>query len=74
MAAKVRAAVHLARNAGQVTMSPAAASDWARIYPVLSADHPGLLGSLIARAEAQVVRLAMLYALWTASPKLSESM
>jgi hypothetical protein len=45
-------------------MSPETASAWETIYPDLSADRPGLLGSLTARAEAQVVRLAMLYALW----------
>lgn len=33
------------------------------MYPTLSAGRPGLLGALIARAEAQTMRLAALYAL-----------
>jgi hypothetical protein len=48
-------------------MAPEAAQAWREVYPDLSADRPGLLGSLTARAEAQVVRLAMLYALWAGS-------
>ena len=32
-------------------------------YPQLSADHPGLLGAILGRAEAQVLRLALIYAL-----------
>lgn len=35
---------------------------WRAVYSPLSAGKPGLLGSMIARAEAQVVRLALLYA------------
>jgi len=44
------------------TMTDAARSYWASIYSELSADKPGLLGSVTARAEAQTVRLAMIYA------------
>ena len=36
---------------------------WCQIYGTLSAPTPGLLGAVIARAEAQVVRLALVYAL-----------
>jgi hypothetical protein len=38
--------------------------------PDLSADRPGLLGSLTARAEAQVVRLATIYALWDGGERI----
>jgi hypothetical protein len=64
MAGKVRRAVAQAQGVQRVIMSPAAAEGWATIYRDLSADRPGLLGSLTARAEAQVVRLATIYALW----------
>jgi hypothetical protein len=64
MAAKVRGAVTRAQAIVRITMSPETKAAWARIYPDLSADRPGLLGSLTARAEAQVIRLALLYALW----------
>jgi hypothetical protein len=40
---------------------------WEKVYPVLSAGRPGLLGAVIARAEAQVVRLALVYALFDQS-------
>lgn len=36
---------------------------WDTEYPSLSEGKPGLLGAMIARAEAQVVRLSLLYAL-----------
>ncbi len=40
-----------------------AADKWRNVYSLLSAGKPGLLGAIVARAEAQVVRLATLYAL-----------
>jgi hypothetical protein len=36
---------------------------WATVYPKLSRERPGVLGVVTARAEAQVSRLAMIYAL-----------
>ncbi|WP_422931374.1 bifunctional DNA primase/polymerase [Singulisphaera sp. PoT] len=35
---------------------------WASVYPELSEGRPGLLGSVIGRAEAQTMRLAALFA------------
>lgn len=35
---------------------------WREVYPMLSADRPGLWGSITARAEAQVLRLSLIYA------------
>ncbi len=35
---------------------------WAEVYPELSSGKPGLLGAMIARSEAQAMRLACLYA------------
>jgi hypothetical protein len=67
MAARVRRAVADAKRVQQVGMSLAAREGWTRIYRDLSADRPGLLGSLTARAEAQVVRLATIYAMWARS-------
>ena len=48
----------------QVGWSKAGAEGWAAIYQQLSEGRPGLFGALTARAEAQVARLAMTYALW----------
>jgi len=36
---------------------------WRTVYPKLTEDVPGLLGAVISRAEAQVVRSSLLYAL-----------
>jgi hypothetical protein len=35
---------------------------WALIYPDLSGERPGLFGNITNRAEAQVLRLSVLYA------------
>jgi hypothetical protein len=36
---------------------------WEAVYPALTADRPGMLGAIMARAEAHVLRLSLLYAL-----------
>jgi hypothetical protein len=60
-----RLGAHLtkARRAGQVTFDLAARAAWHDIYARLSEPTDGLVGSLTARAEAHVLRLAMLYTL-----------
>ena len=40
---------------------------WREVYGELSRDQPGLLGKLLARSEAHVVRLSALYALISGS-------
>jgi hypothetical protein len=60
---RTRGAVESARRLGRITMTAAAAQAWEAAYPDLSAERPGLLGAVIARAEAQVIRLALVYAL-----------
>jgi hypothetical protein len=47
----------------RVTMSAETREVWAAVYSDLSDAKPGLFGALIARSEAQVLRLALLYAL-----------
>jgi hypothetical protein len=42
------------------------------MYEELSAETPGLLGSIVARAEAQTLRLALIYALLCDEPKRGE--
>lgn len=56
-------AVRFAKNAGELKRDPKAAEIWERVYADLSEGKPGLLGSMIARSEAQVLRLSGLYAL-----------
>ena len=52
-----------ARQAGRIRLDPAARLEWCDAYERLSQADDGLVGSLCARAEAHVLRLAMLYAL-----------
>ena len=39
---------------------------------MLSKDQPGLLGAITARAEAQTIRLALIYALLDGSPQIAQ--
>jgi hypothetical protein len=43
---------------------------WADVYPKLSEGEPGLLGAILARAEAHVLRLSLLYAVLDESPAI----
>jgi hypothetical protein len=56
-------AIHKAKQVTRVTMTAAAAQSWETVYPQLSEGFPGLLGAITGRAEAQTIRLALLYAL-----------
>jgi len=63
LADRLRGAVCFARTVQEVAWTQEAAQLWEDIYPTLSAPKPGLLGLVTARAEAQTLRLTMLYAL-----------
>jgi hypothetical protein len=63
LAQRIALAAGDARKLQAIDMSPSASEAWRVIYETLSEGHPGLLGAVTARAEAQCVRLAMLYAL-----------
>jgi hypothetical protein len=52
-----------ARAIDCVSMTATSAEQWKSIYTTLSTGQPGLLGAILARAEAQTLRLALLYAL-----------
>jgi len=56
-------AILAARQVARMTRSDAARLLWRDIYTALAEGAPGLVGALTARAEAQVLRLSMLYAL-----------
>ena len=57
------AAVDFSRRVGRVKMTNEAASAWEKAYAYLSAERVGLLGAVTARAEAQVIRLALIFTL-----------
>jgi hypothetical protein len=63
LGARVAERLTQARTLGRVTMTDAASEAWEKNYPILSGDRPGLLGAILGRAEAQVIRLALIYAL-----------
>lgn len=60
---RLRARVAHARECRELRRDAEAKRLWHRVYHQLSTGRPGLLGALTARAEAQVMRLACLYAL-----------
>jgi hypothetical protein len=63
---RIQSAVMWARARGDdfvVSMDSGARQRWKADYSRLSADQPGLVGSVLGRAEAQVLRLALVYAL-----------
>jgi len=45
-----------------IAMNEDARTLWCEVYPELSDGKPGLFGSVTSRAEAQVIRLALIYA------------
>jgi hypothetical protein len=68
VAEKIAEAIEFADTMEQVGFSPAAETRWEEIYTELSKEKPGLTGSVLARGEAQVIRLALIYALLDKSP------
>jgi len=60
---RLRDAVRAARSRNEVCRAPDASVLWTRIYTALSEPPAGSLGDILCRAEAQVMRLALLFAL-----------
>jgi hypothetical protein len=58
---------------GEVGRTDTAWQIWEERYPTLSADRPGMLGAILGRAEAQVLRLALIYALLDRQASINES-
>lgn len=59
---RLRDTLERARNLDELRRDNKAKQLWVDIYPQLSEGKPGLFGAVIARAEAQVLRLSVLYA------------
>ncbi len=60
---RVAEAIDKARTLGRLSFSGKGREAWASFYRTLDDDLGGVVGSLLARAEAQVLRLAVIYAL-----------
>jgi hypothetical protein len=69
---RVGQAVTFARSTDELHRSSKARKLWAKVYPELSAGSSGMLGAVTSRAEAQVMRLASLYALLDSSKVIKE--
>jgi hypothetical protein len=63
LVSRLKSAVEFARTVGEVTLSERSRELWRKQYPKLTADLPGMLGAATSRAEAQVRRIAAIYAL-----------
>jgi hypothetical protein len=63
IAMRTRERITQARKVLRVMMTADAREAWEYAYETLSQGRPGLLGAILGRAEAQTVRLALLYAL-----------
>jgi hypothetical protein len=59
---KLMGAIEFGQSIGEIKKDDKAKKLWAEVYPDLSRGKPGLIGAVISRAEAQVMRLACLYA------------
>jgi hypothetical protein len=70
LVARVARAGESARRISEFEFDNEAKALWERVYPELSAGKTGLLGAMIARSEAHVVRLACTYAALDASPDI----
>jgi hypothetical protein len=59
---RLRHALTQARRLGRLHRTPDADALWVTMYEALTADEYGLVGAVLARAEAQVLRLSVLFA------------
>lgn len=60
---RITEALSFAQQVEGLSRDEAARRMWHAVYPELSEGKPGMLGAVTSRAEAQVMRLACLYAL-----------
>jgi hypothetical protein len=60
---RLQHALAFGRKTLELRFMKKAKKQWCRVYPRLGAEVPGLLGAITSRAEPQVLRLAMIYAL-----------
>jgi Protein of unknown function (DUF3987) len=70
LARQIKKSLQFAKNRNDIGLSKNASYIWERTYSQLTADVPGLVGAATSRAEAQVRRLALIYALMNESTKV----
>jgi hypothetical protein len=70
LAEKMKSALATAKQVKELRFSTDANQQWKEIYPALSSEDTGLLGAVVSRAEAQVLRLAGIYSLMDKSHRV----
>lgn len=60
---ELRKAIIFSQNVQEVHLDEEARRIWHKVYPQLSDGYPGMFGSVTGRAEAQVLRISLVYAL-----------
>ena len=71
LANRLRPAIEYGRQHRQLKRNGFARDYWREIYRELSDGKPGLLGAITNRAEAQVLRLSLIFALFDRSPVIT---
>jgi hypothetical protein len=66
----LRQVVAFSETVGELGRDGAARALWREVYPALSEGEPGMVGAILNRAEAQVLRLSTLYAVLDCSPEI----
>ena len=66
----LRLALEFGRAAGEITWSDSSEGAWCEVYGPLSEGKQGLFGAVVGRAEAQVVRVASIYAVMDKSSRV----
>lgn len=67
LALRLHQALRFASAVGEMQRDTEARDIWHKVYPSLSQGTPGLFGAITGRSEAQVMRLACIYALMAES-------
>jgi hypothetical protein len=73
LAQKLNTAYEFASCVSELNRDEVAKALWHSVYRELSQGYPGMLGAMLGRAEAQVTRLAMIYALLDCSSVIRRS-
>jgi len=69
---QIRNAVEFTKTVDEIKRNLRAREIWKNVYPQLSEAKPGLIGAVLSRSEAQVMRLACVYALMDCSKVVQE--
>ena len=69
---QLRRVIAWAQTPRRLVRDAAARAVWAEVYPDLSEGEAGLIGAMLGRAEAHVLRLSLIYAALDCSPVVTQ--